>query len=348
MNKRNHKTYCRDKQNLERRLERKGYQDQSRPMFKDSNVVYEIADRVRAVACGGIGTFHKLVCRLKLDRALNDNLPLLKVHVPYHESDHVLNIAYNVLSGGTCLEDIERLRNDETYMNCLGAERIPDPTTAGDFLRRFNPASILDLQETINNTRRKVWALQDARFRKEAIIDVDGTVAETTGECKEGMDIAYNGIWGYAPLLVTLANTKEVLYLVNRPGNRPSSDGAAEWMDRAIDLVGSVFKKVWLRGDTDFSLTSNFDRWDEKVGFVFGYDAKANLVQMADALPESHWKSLESLRVMRSKPNRAAARRTSRNRLSRSGSSKTSAWRASRWRSSTTVPLTAGRRTGWW
>ena len=54
--------------------------------------------------------------------------------------------------------------------------------------------------------------------------------------------------------------------------------------DRAMDLVGSVFQKVWLRGDTDFSLTSNFDRWDEKVGFVFGYDSKKNLVDMADAL----------------------------------------------------------------
>ena len=293
VNKRNHKTYCRDKHNLEKRLGRRGYADQPKPIFKDSNIVYEIADRVRAVACGGIGAIHKLVCQLKLDRALNDNLVLLKVHMPYHESDHVLNIAYNVLSGGKCLEDIELLRNDETYMNCLGAERIPDPTTAGDFLRRFSPTLILELQEAFNKTRRKVWALQESRFRKTAVIDVDGTVAGTTGECKGGMDISHTGIWGYAPLIVTLANTKEVLYLVNRPGNRPSNDGAAEWMDRAIDLVGPVFKKTWLRGDTDFSLSSNLDRWDEKVSFVFGYNATANLVQMADALREGQWKPLQ-------------------------------------------------------
>jgi hypothetical protein len=107
------------------------------------------------------------------------------------------------------------------------------------------------------------------------------------------MDIAYNGIWGYAPLLVTLANTKEVLYLVNRSGNRTSNYGAADWMDRAIELTTPVFKKIWLRGDTDFSLTRNFDRWDEKVGFVFGYDAKPNLVGMANALPENSWMPLE-------------------------------------------------------
>jgi hypothetical protein len=262
-------------------------------MFKDSSIHYEIAERTRAIGCGGIGALHKLVCKLKLDRAINKNVMLLKVHVPYWESDHVLNIAYNVLTGGACLEDIERLRTDETYMNALDAERIPDPTTAGDFLRRFNEDWIFGLQETFNETRQKVCALQDAAFRKEAILDVDGTVAETTGECKEGMDIDYNGIWGYAPLIVTLANTNEVLYLVNRPGSRPSNDGAAEWMDRAIELTTPVFKKVWLRGDTDFSLTHNFDRWNEKVGFVFGYDAKRNLIEMADALPESLWKPLQ-------------------------------------------------------
>jgi hypothetical protein len=155
--------------------------------------------------------------------AFHKNLVLLKYHVPYWESDHVLNIAYNVLTGGTCMEDIDRLRNDETYMNALDAERIPDPTTAGDFLRRFDETGICALQETINGTRAKVWALQDASFRKEAIIDVDGSIAETTGECKEGMDISYNGIWGYAPLIVTLANTNEVRYLVNRPGLFASS-----------------------------------------------------------------------------------------------------------------------------
>jgi hypothetical protein len=295
VNKKDHKTYLRDKQNLETRLVRKQYEDQPESMFKDSNIHYEIAERTRAISFGGIGALHKLVCKLGLDKAINKNIVLLQRHVPYWESDHVLNIAYNVLTGGTCIEDIERLRNDETYMNALDAERIPDPTTAGDFLRRFeeDEAWIFALQETFNEARAKVWGLQDSSFRKEAIIDVDGTIAGTTGECKEGMDISYNGIWGYAPLIVTLANTNEVLYLVNRPGSRPSSDGAAEWLDLTIDRVAPIFKKVRLRGDTDFSLTHNFDRWDERVGFVFGYDANPKVVGMADALPESFWKPLQ-------------------------------------------------------
>jgi hypothetical protein len=149
VNKRDHKIYLRDKHNLDTRLARKQYEDQPDPMFKNSNLRYQIAEQTRAVGFGGIGALHKLVCKLRLDKAINKNVVLLKCHVPYWESDHVLNIA-------TCLEDIKRLRNDETYMNGLDAERIPDPTTAGDFLRRFDETWIFALQETINETRAKV------------------------------------------------------------------------------------------------------------------------------------------------------------------------------------------------
>ena len=113
MNKRNHKIYLRDKQNLEARLERKQYPDQADPMFKDSNVHFEISERTRAIGCGGIGALHKLVSKLGLDAAINRNIVLLKTHVPYWESDHVLNIAYNVLSGGTCLEDTSALAREK-------------------------------------------------------------------------------------------------------------------------------------------------------------------------------------------------------------------------------------------
>jgi hypothetical protein len=276
---------------LQNRLARKFWSEQPRPMLGPANIHYEMADRSRAIGFGGIGAIHTMVHQLGLDDAINRDLQLLKVHVPYFESDHVLNIAYNVMTGGTCLEDIDRLRDDTSYTTSLAAERIPDPTTAGDFLRRFEASDLEALQETFNQARRRVWALQPPSFRAEAVIDVDGSHVATAGECKQGMDISYKGIWGYAPLIISLANTKETLYVVNRPGNATSSSEASPWIDRAIDTVAGVFEKVWLRGDTDFSLTEHLDRWDQQVSFVLGYNAYANLIERAEAL--TAWQRLD-------------------------------------------------------
>lgn len=264
------------------------------PMMSASNVAYEVSDRVEATAWGGVAAMHQLARAIGLVEALDDKVHVLKIHKPYHESDHILNIALNILAGGTCLEDLELRRRDASYMNALGAERIPDPTTAGDFTRRFgDEAAVLNLMEAINAVRPGVWSELPAKERRKAVIDTDGTLAPTTGERKEGMGLSYNGVWGYHPLVVSLANTREVLYLANRPGNAASHEGAAAYMDRAIALVRGSFKKVWLRGDTDFSLTKHFDRWTEDhVNFVFGFDAMKNMVDIAEGLEEQCWKPL--------------------------------------------------------
>ena len=264
------------------------------PMYRANNIQYEHSDRVRGLISGGIGAMQLVAQSTGLVTAIDQHVQVLKVHLPYHESDHVLGIAYNVLCGGTCLQDIEQRRQDEVYLDALGAQRIPDPTTAGDFCRRFDEPAIEALQAAINETRVRVWRAQPAAFFDEAVIDADGTLAETTGECKEGMDIAYNGVWGYHPLVVSLANTQEPLFLVNRSGNRPSAEGAAERFDQARALCRDAgFRQVTFRGDTDFSQTAHLDRWDaDGVRFVFGYDARANVIGGADALPASAWRPL--------------------------------------------------------
>lgn len=289
-----HKILRNRKNRIARRLKARFWTEQPDPMFAASNIHYEMADKAQAITCGGIGAIHLMCQKIGLVNDLNEKVTVLKRHLPYHESDHVLNLAYNILAGGVRLEDIEVRRNDENYLNGLGAQRIPDPTTAGDFTRRFAPADTLDLMEAINAARQRVWQLQPDGFLEEAVIDVDGSVAGTLGECKEGMDISYKGIWGYHPLIVSLANTKEVLYLVNRPGNVPSHDGAVEWIERAIALVRPHAGRIFIRGDTDFSFTGKFDGWDDAaVKFVFGMDAHPTLVKLAESQPECSWRGLE-------------------------------------------------------
>lgn len=287
---------CRNlKRRIENRLRPIDWEDQECPMFSATNIHYDVATKARGSTLGGIGAIHLLVQRLGLPGAINSNLKLLKRHLPYWSSDHVTNIAYNVICGGTCLEDIELRRNDEVFMDGLGAQRIPDPTTAGDFCRRFKVDDIEILMDVFNDCRLRVWLEQPESFFEQAIIDADGTLVPTLGECKEGMD--YNGhkkVWGYHPLVVTLANTGEPLFVVNRTGSRPSPEGAAQRFDQALRLVQRAgFRRILFRGDTDFSQTAFLDGWHSQgVEFVFGMDAHRTLVEKAELLDETAWSVL--------------------------------------------------------
>jgi Transposase DDE domain group 1 len=284
------------KRRLARRLDKTNIDGAEQPMYTASNIHYEIAGRTRGLSHGGIGAIHALARHIGLIDAIDDRLHLLKIHLPFHESDHVLNFAYNAMCEGTCLEDIELRRQDEVYLDALGARRIPDPTTAGDFCRRFSSGHIRILQDVFHDTRIGVWAKQSAAFFEQAIIDMDGTLTPTTGACKQGMDIAYDGTWGYHPLVLTLANTGEVLSIVNRPGNRPSHEGAAAEVDGCLEVCfRGGFHTALLRGDTDFSQTAHLDRWnaDARVHFIFGYDNTANLRAMAEHLPACAWRQLQ-------------------------------------------------------
>jgi len=226
------------KQRLEDRLDKDNFpEDLSRPVMGGTGVRFDLAGRASGTAYGGVGLMRQLVDRLELPRRIDERLCLFERYLPYHESDHVLSLAYNALCAGACLEDLELRRQDEAYLNLLDAERIPDPTTAGDFCRRFKRHHLNALQGAYDEARMQVWSEQPKEFFAQARIEADGTLVATDAECKEGIDYcAYKGVWGYHPLVVTLANTGEVLRLLNRSGNRPSHEGAAPLLDESIAL----------------------------------------------------------------------------------------------------------------
>ena len=148
---------------------------------------------------------------------------------------------------------------------------------------------------TLNETRLRVWTQQPDDFFAEAFLDADGTIAPSDGWCKQGVDISYNGVWGYHPLVVSLANTAEPLFLVNRSGNRPSHEHADVYLDKAIALCRrGGFRKVTIRGDTKFTQTKHLDRWDrDAIRFLFGIDAREGLKDLADRLPDLQYSELE-------------------------------------------------------
>ena len=281
------------------------------PMLNPPAIHYQLAQRQQAIAAGGIGSLLQLIRQLDVRTEINRALRLFKLHMPYDEADHVLNIALNLLSGGNCLEHLEDRRCDEAYLNAVNAVRIPDPTTAGDFCRRFGDADVVKLMDAFNRVRQRAWKQQPKPFFDTAVIEADGTQIVTGAQKKQGIGINYKGEWGYHPLVVTLAQTREPLFIVNRSGNRPSQEHASHWLDRAASVCREAgFRKVEFRGDTAFSEARNFDRWDaDGIGFVFCYNAVKRLVTRAERRDKSHWEPLIRDRDAAAPPKNPRAKR---------------------------------------
>ena len=121
----------------------------------------------------------QFVRRFGVAKRLDDALTLFRRHAPYHESDHVLALAYTLYADGACLEDQSALQGSEAVRRLVGACRIPDPTTAGDFLRRFRTAQDVEqLSAVIDEVEEAVMVeagSQDASLQKEARVCAGGS-----------------------------------------------------------------------------------------------------------------------------------------------------------------------------
>ena len=208
---------------------------------------------------GGLVLAQQFVRRFRVAQRLDEALVLFKRHAPYHESDHVLALAYTLYADGTCLEDQAVLQGSEAVRRLVGACRIPDPTTAGDFLRRFRTVQDIEqLSAVIDEVQEAVWSKFSRKVRRQrkkrefALVDLDGHIKPLYGVQKEGADFSYNGQWSYQPLVVSLGGSGECLKVVNQPGSARSSDAAAKALKEVLPRVLRHFGNALVRGDTDF------------------------------------------------------------------------------------------------
>lgn len=261
--------------------------DTQRPVFRNRHVEVRVQPRGQVTPYGGLALAHPLARGLDLFRAIDRGVPLLKLYQPYHESDHFLTHTYNLFAGGTCIEDIASLQASEAFQGLVGACRVPDPTTAGDFLRRFHPAALAQLQTVFDDTHEKVWRALPRTRRRVATVDLDSTIKEVYGECKQGADFSYTGKWSYHPLLISLQETNECLRLINRPGNHTSMDGADGPLAAVLERLVRHFGEVRVRGDSacyDQKLIRACES-QPSVRFAFVMKSCPALVALAEALP---------------------------------------------------------------
>jgi len=247
---------------------------------------------------GGLVLAQQFVRRFRVAKRLDDALTLFKRHAPYHESDHVLALAYTLYTDGTCLEDQAALQGSEAVRRLVGACRIPDPTTAGDFLRRFTTAQDVEqLSGATDEVQEAVWSKLPRSVRRRrkkhelALVDLDGHIKPLYGVQKEGADFSYDGRWSYQPLVVSLGGSGECLKVVNQPGNARPSDAAAKALQEVLPLIQRHFRNAIVRGDTDFDRSDVFNEAiDAGAYFAVGGRLYQNRAALVEAIAEQDWK----------------------------------------------------------
>ena len=247
---------------------------------------------------GGLVLAQQFVRRFRVAQRVDESLVLFKRHAPYHESDHVLALAYTLYADGTCLEDQAALQGSEAVRRLVGACRIPDPTTAGDFLRRFTTAQDVEqLSEVIDEVEEAVWSKLSRHVRRQrnkhelALVDLDGHIKPLYGVQKQGADFSYDRRWSYQPLVVSLGGSGECLKVVNQPGSARSSDAAAKALREVLPRVKRHFQNAIVRGDTDFDRSDVFNAAiEEGAYFAIGGRLYPNRAALVQAIGEESWK----------------------------------------------------------
>jgi len=246
---------------------------------------------------GGLVLAQQFVRRFRIAQRLDGALRLFKRHAPYHESDHVLALAYTLYADGTCLEDQAVLQGSEAVRRLVGACRIPDPTTAGDFLRRFRTAQDIEqLCGVTDEVEEALWSKLSRKVRRRrkkhefALVDLDGHIKPLYGVQKEGADFSYDGRWSYQPLVVSLGGSGECLKVVNQPGSARSSDAAAKALKEVLPRVRRHFRNAIVRGDSDFDRSDVFNAvLEAKAYFAIGGRLYPNRAALVEAIAEKSW-----------------------------------------------------------
>lgn len=243
-------------------------------------------------ALGGLALASRLLSRLGAHQVFARHLKLLRVPKRYRDSDHVIAQILNLFAGGSCLEDLAQLQCSESIRRLLGAPSLPDPTTSGDFLRRFDRDQLAALDSAMEDLQRAAWKhSRGRRVLEQGIVDLDSHVHHVYGDKKGGTDFTYKGGFGYHPLIASLAGTGEVLRAINRPGNTPSAKGAADCLREIFPLLESRFRTVLVRGDSAFAQQSVYDACEEAGHFFAMVSAQqVNFTAIAEEITPSAWK----------------------------------------------------------
>ena len=237
----------------------------------------------------GVVMIKELADRLGVEQLLTEELRVKTRARGYSEGQAIGGLVYNLLLGGTCLSDLEVLRGDEGTQELLGMESILAPTTAGEFLRKFDIGDVQDLQRVLLRLQQRVRPQQASPC---CTIDLDSSIYEQASRRKEGSAKAYNGEVGYHPLFAFWAEEGELLFSHLRRGNAHTARGVL-WFLRETRKRLPAGLPLKLRADSGFYSHAVVE-WCEEEGITFTITADQTqpLLETITALPERRWRPL--------------------------------------------------------
>ena len=210
------------------------------PQYTNPRVVVEEHHGAPLLNCSGLVLMRQLIERLGVARAIDAGVRVLRRCKWYRESDHILTLIYSMLSGGSKLQDVNRLGQDDALKRVLGSDRIPHATTIGKFLWRFGDdqqdkqrQGLAELRDTTEAVQQEAFGMLPRERRKVATLDWDSSIHEVYGQKKEGADFAYDN-----KLQRVVGPWRNVLYLGLREGYR--SYGTKEVLDRTGEQAGGA------------------------------------------------------------------------------------------------------------
>ena len=267
--------------------------------YTNPRVVVEEHHGAPLLNCSGLVLVRQLIERLGVARAIDAGVRVLQRCKWYRESDHILTLIYSMISGGSRLQDVNRLGQDDALKRVLGSDRIPHATTIGKFLWRFGNdqqdkqrQGLAELRDTTAAIQQDAFAMLPRERRKVATLDWDSSIHEVYGQKKEGADFAYDNTWSYSALYGTLAETGDVLYLGLREGYRHTSYGTKEVLPGTIERVSKHFREVRMRADSGYYSQALVKICEQReVEFFIVAKQHRNLMNAVREIQDSNWKS---------------------------------------------------------
>jgi Transposase DDE domain group 1 len=93
----------------------------------------------------GVVLLKEMVDQLGIPELIDQEIEVKQRQRGYPESESILALCWNLILGGEHLSDLDVLRGDPGTQQLLGLASVIAPTTAGEFLRRFEIGDIQDL-----------------------------------------------------------------------------------------------------------------------------------------------------------------------------------------------------------